>query len=93
MPMAVLEAMASALPVLATRAGGLPDLVSEGVNGLLVEPGQPQQLAAALNRILDDEPARFAMAQQSYRTARDCYSIEQHVDKLLSAYQATVARA
>ena len=90
MPMAVLEAMACALPVVATRAGGLPDLVHDGANGLLAEPGRPDQLAGALQKLLDDEPARQAMAAESYRMARDCYGIEQHVEKLVAAYQATV---
>lgn len=92
MPMAVLEAMACALPVIATRAGGLPDLVKAGVNGLLVEPGHPEELAGALQLLLDDETSRHAMAQASYQIAHDCYGIEQHVDKLLDAYAAAIGK-
>lgn len=92
MPMAVLEAMACALPVIATRTGGLPDLVKEGINGLLVEPGKPEELAGALQILLDDENTRRKMAAASYQIANDCYGIEQHVDKLLAAYTASVKK-
>jgi glycosyltransferase involved in cell wall biosynthesis len=51
-PMALLEAMACGLPAVATRVGGCPEVVAEGQTGLLVPPGQPGPLAAALGRIL-----------------------------------------
>jgi len=54
MPMAVSEAMACGMPVVASKVGGLPDLVTEGVNGLLVEPGHPEQIAAAICRLADE---------------------------------------
>ncbi|MGC8632859.1 MAG: glycosyltransferase [Thermoprotei archaeon] len=64
----VLEAMSSGLPVIATRAGGLPELVKDGLNGYLVEPGDPEGLAAAMLR-LDDRELAASMGAESRRLA------------------------
>lgn len=53
-PNAILEAMATGLPVVAARTGGIPELVEQGRTGLLVEPENPADLAQALVRLLDD---------------------------------------
>lgn len=57
---AVLEAMALGLPIVATRAGGLPEIVEDGVTGFLVAPGDAGALSAAIGRLLDNAPARDA---------------------------------
>ena len=59
----VLEAMAWAKPVVATRVGGLPELIEEGVNGLLTPPDDPAALAAALHRLAQDPDLRRRMGQ------------------------------
>jgi len=53
-PLSVLEYMQASLPIVATRVGGIPDLIESGSQGLLVEPGEPAALAAAIGRLLDD---------------------------------------
>lgn len=53
LPNAVMEAMAAALPVVATRVGGVPELVDDGRTGLLVPPGDPDALRAAMARVMD----------------------------------------
>jgi glycosyltransferase involved in cell wall biosynthesis len=55
MPNALLEAMAAGRPVVAARAGGVPELVSQGATGLMVEPGDVEGIALALERVLTDE--------------------------------------
>lgn len=52
LPIIVLESMAMCLPVIATRVGGLAEMVAEGETGILLEPGQPDQLAAAIGRLI-----------------------------------------
>ena len=91
LPMAVIEAMACALPIVATRVGGLPDLVTTGVNGLLVEAGQPQQLAEAIHHLAVDRELRAAMQLNSFRRAQEQYDIEQSVLRLLGIYARVVA--
>ena len=91
MPMAVIEAMACGLPIVATRVGGLPDLVSEGVNGLLVEAKNPAQLADALIRITTDTDLRHAMEKNSLRIAFEEYDMECLVPKLTGIYQQALA--
>jgi glycosyltransferase involved in cell wall biosynthesis len=83
MPIAIIEAMACALPVVATRVGGIPDLVSPGVNGLLVEAGHPDQLAEAIHRLVIDPDTRKSMQVNSFKIAQEEYDVEKLVIKLV----------
>jgi glycosyltransferase involved in cell wall biosynthesis len=62
-----LEAMAHGLPVIATRAGGIPDKVKDGVNGYLVDPGDVGAIAAAIVKMANGPAARAAMREESKR--------------------------
>jgi glycosyltransferase involved in cell wall biosynthesis len=62
LPQVLVEAMAAGLPVIATRVGGVPGLVREGVDGLLVPAGSTSELAAALARLLHDEALRARLS-------------------------------
>jgi glycosyltransferase involved in cell wall biosynthesis len=88
MPIAVIEAMACGLAIIATRVGGLPDLVNPGLNGLLVPAGQPDQLAAAILQLVDDPQLRYSMQAGSFRLAQESFDIEKLVLRLLNIYQA-----
>jgi glycosyltransferase involved in cell wall biosynthesis len=65
-PLSLLEYMQAAKPVVATRVGGVPDIVEDGVTGLLVEPRDPAALAAAISGLLRD-PARAAQIGEAGR--------------------------
>ena len=91
MPMAVLEAMACALPVVATSVGGLPDLVEDGSNGFLVEPENPGGMAAALRTLVRDSEKRTQMRQASYALVTAHYDLAQLVDHLVKIYAETAA--
>jgi glycosyltransferase involved in cell wall biosynthesis len=91
MPMAVLEAMGCGLPIVATRVGGLPDLVVDGVNGVLVEPGRPDQLATALGRLSVDDELCHSMQQKSYQFAVEQHDMEQCVTRLVDIYKAVLS--
>ena len=90
LPLAVLEAMAHARPVVATRVGGIPDLVEDGVTGLLVEPGDRAALRAALERLLADPELRRRMGREGRRRVRRC-SWDAVAAQTLEAYGLTPA--
>jgi glycosyltransferase involved in cell wall biosynthesis len=69
LPLAIIEAMMSGLPVVATKVGGVPEIVSENETGLLVPTGDPEALAAALKRILDEPSLAYRMGQAGRRRA------------------------
>jgi glycosyltransferase involved in cell wall biosynthesis len=66
-----LEAMAAGLPVVGTRTGGIPEVVEDGVNGLLAQPDDPSSLAMALLNLLSDEAQRTRLSQAGLETARE----------------------
>jgi glycosyltransferase involved in cell wall biosynthesis len=90
MPIAVIEAMACGLPIIATRVGGLPDLVKDGINGVLVDPGCPDQLVSALKYLSSNPEILFAMQLKSYQSAFENFDIENVVPKLVSIYRKTL---
>jgi glycosyltransferase involved in cell wall biosynthesis len=66
-----LEAMAAGLPVVGTRAGGIPEVVEDGVNGLLAQPDDPPSLAMALLSLLSDQTLRSRLSQAGLATAHE----------------------
>jgi len=68
-PMVVLEAQASGIPVIASNVGGVPDLVEDGITGLLIDPSNESTMAAALEKILSDDPLVEILAMNGYRQA------------------------
>ncbi len=75
-PNAVLEAMASRLPVVATRAGGIPEAVDDGQTGLLVAPKAPAELGAALAKLIADPAARRAMGARGRARVEAEFALE-----------------
>ncbi len=67
----LLDAMDRALPIVASRVGGLPEIVKDGENGILVDPRSPEQLHAAILRLHDDPDLRRAMGARGREFSRD----------------------
>ena len=74
-------------PVVATEVGGIPEVVKDGVNGLLVPPRDPDALAAALDRLLDDEALARRMGEAGRERARERFSVRVYVDKVEALYE------
>lgn len=90
-PLAVLEALAMGLPVVATTVGVVPDVVTDGVEGILVPPRRPDLLADALERLVLDTGRRAAMSAAALRRADDLdvVSTVRHLEEL---YRRLAAR-
>ncbi len=86
--LSVLEAQASGVPVIGTNAGGIPEFVTDGKTGLLVAPGRPGELAAALSRILDAPALRSQLAAAGRENAVAHHTLEARADALVEVYRA-----
>lgn len=91
MPNALLEAMAVGLPCVATRVSGSEDFIIDGVNGLLVEPEQPAEMAKALRRLIENEHLAYQMAQAARTTILRDYQISAIVKQCLRLYYRLLA--
>jgi glycosyltransferase involved in cell wall biosynthesis len=85
-PLAVMEYMEAARPIVATTVGGVPDLIDDGVHGLLVPPADPEALGAALRRMLDDREAAQAMGERARERRRREFNIDLTVRRFESLY-------
>jgi glycosyltransferase involved in cell wall biosynthesis len=83
---ALLEAMACGLPAIATRVGAAETMIEHGRSGILVEPGDPEGLAQALGRLIEDPEARRSMGLAAASSIRDRFDIRGVADAVEAAY-------
>ena len=93
LPVVLIEAMAHGVPVIATRIMGIPELVEDGVNGLLVVPGRPEALADAVSTLTKDEGMRRRMGAKAREKVCSEFDSRQSTEKLAQLFQNILAPA
>lgn len=91
LPLAIIEAMMAGLPVVATRVGGVPELVEDGVTGVIVPPGDSEALASALQRLMADPELRRRMGQAGRERALRYFAEERMTRETEKLYEDLLA--
>lgn len=86
LPNSAIEALAAGVPVVAANHGGLPEIVRDGITGLLVLPGDTGALARALRTLADDPALRARMSEAATSDARERFGLERMLDEVESVY-------
>jgi N-acetyl-alpha-D-glucosaminyl L-malate synthase BshA len=90
--LAILEGMCFGCPSVATRVGGIPEVVEDGVSGLLVPAGDVDALAHAVQRLIGDPAARFSLGQAARERAQSRFSADHIVPRYIELYERVCAR-
>lgn len=93
LPLALLEAMAAGLPVVATAAGGVPEVVQHGVHGFIVPTGSPGELAAAMEALASDRDLLLEAGARAFAHARDRCSLAAMASKYEALYDEVCSAA
>ena len=91
LPLSMVLAMGAGLPVVASRVAGIPEVVKDGVSGLLVAPGDVADLAAALNRIVHDDTLRVLLGQEARAFVRPRFGVDGYVKSVSALYDRLLA--
>ncbi|MCM1163294.1 MAG: glycosyltransferase family 4 protein [Muribaculaceae bacterium] len=86
LPMTILETMACGIPNISTPVASIPEVITNGVTGLLVEPGDVKGLAGALKRLINTPAERMALSQASFSLIAERFSMEAATDRLMEIY-------
>jgi glycosyltransferase involved in cell wall biosynthesis len=86
LPVSIIEAMLFGLPVVASRVGGIPELVEDGVTGILVKPESSEELASAIIELLTNQEKANRMCEMGKLRVKQYFTIEQMMQKLESLY-------
>jgi glycosyltransferase involved in cell wall biosynthesis len=89
----VTEAMATGVPVVATRAGGVPEIIDDGVTGRLVAPESPSQLAEAARELIDSPSLRIEMGKQAREAVRRRFTVQAQAQRYLELYEQLLAKS
>jgi glycosyltransferase involved in cell wall biosynthesis len=92
LPMSMLEAMAHGLPVVVTPVGGIPDVVSDGVDGRLVRPDDPEGLAAAIDALLSDRETAVRLGAAARGRMAEEFEIHVVAERVAAVVERCIAR-
>jgi glycosyltransferase involved in cell wall biosynthesis len=90
MPIAILEALAHGVAVVATPVGAIPEFLTDGQNAVLVPPGAPDQIADAIARLIDDVDERQRLGAAGREIFRDRFDIRVAAESILALYQSAM---
>jgi colanic acid/amylovoran biosynthesis glycosyltransferase len=90
-PVALMEAMASGVPVVATSLSGIPELVVDGVTGLLVEPGDPRALATAMAAALEDDALAAGLTLRARELVERSFNLTREAQRLGDLFAESIA--
>jgi glycosyltransferase involved in cell wall biosynthesis len=93
MPMVLLEAMASGLPIVATRVAGTTDVIEHGRTGLLVEPNEPAALADAISTVLNSPTLWEQLSENGRQSHAQNYSDKVMAERMAKLYRTALAQA
>ena len=82
-----------ARPVIASNVGGLPEVVEDGVTGVLVEPNNPDALAEAMKRVAGDREEALELGKRGQERAEECFEIGRQMGKVLEVLKSSVQRS
>ena len=82
----LLEAMKNKLPIIATNVGGIPEIITDGHEGILVPKENPKILANSINRLLENSKLRNQFIQNAYKKVQNHYSIEKYTHNMFNLY-------
>ena len=88
--MSLLEAMAYGVPAIASAVGGVPQVIKHGETGVLVSPGNAEEISNAILALLGDPAARQELAQNALTLAKARYSVEQWITRIETEYRTLV---
>lgn len=87
MPMSILEAMAYGLPIISTFVAGIPEMVEDQINGILLNPGDNKALMTSLARLIEESKLRESMGKESLRIVKHQFDSAEIVSQLISIYE------
>ena len=90
-PVSLLEAMAMEKPIVASRVGGIPEVIQDGIDGILVTPASPDDLSTAIMNILKDKGLRDSLGSAARKTSVEQFSIQAWTQKIDYCYQKLLA--
>ncbi|TXI32105.1 MAG: glycosyltransferase [Niabella sp.] len=90
LPTVLAEAMACRLPIVSSAVGGVPEMVTDGENGRLVQPARPDELSHACVELLSDPALRERMTQRGWEIVNDKFNVEGQVERLKELYRGLI---
>lgn len=93
LPFSIIEAMAKGIPVVATRTGGVPELVLDGQTGLILDEATPDAIAGAITKLLEDKKLAQKMGAAARRRSRELFSVHPMVTQMETIIKEAVTRS
>jgi glycosyltransferase involved in cell wall biosynthesis len=90
-PVVILEAMAASLPVITTDWGSIKEMISHEVNGFIISPRSPRQIAEKIALLIEDKNSRERMGEKNHRIAKERFNLDQYVDGVVRVIEKSAS--
>jgi glycosyltransferase involved in cell wall biosynthesis len=91
-PLTLLEGMSTGLPMIATKVGGVQEIVEDGENGLLVPPRHPEEITKAILRLIRDPKLRRDLGERARKTVLERYTAEKVVNQYIEIFEKVMRK-